>query len=256
MSDFDGKRIAVTGSAQGIGLQVAKRFHDAGAEVILIDLQADRLAAAEAEFGADGPGARSVVCDVSDEESVEACFGSLADSGGLDALVNAAGVLHVNAIVDTSAAAFSKVIEVNLLGTFLTMKYAAPLLRASAGAIVNFSSLAGKVGLESLSAYCASKAGVISLTHVAAIEFAPEVRANAVLPGIVDTEMQRREYEIIAEQTGKTEQEIRQDWIDGIPLKRLQEPDEIAEAVLFLASDRARSVTGQSLAVNGGIRMD
>lgn len=262
MSEFSGCRVAITGAAQGIGFEVARQFASAGAGVAVIDLQEERANSARHSLRAEIPGLSSdllaIGCDVSDESSVRSCFDRIRGTWGhLDVLVNAAGILHVGPIDETAALDFTRVMSINAGGTFLAMKHAKPLLdESSKGSIVNFSSLVGKAGSASLSAYSASKAAVVSLTHVAALEFAPQIRVNAVLPGIVDTAMQRREYEILSEQTGRTASEIRQDWEAGVPLKRLQEPSDIADAVLYLASDRARSVTGHSLAINGGLRMD
>jgi NAD(P)-dependent dehydrogenase (short-subunit alcohol dehydrogenase family) len=103
-----------------------------------------------------------------------------------------------------------------------------------------------------LSAYCASKAGVISLTQVAALEGAPSVRVNCVAPGVLDTPMQKLEYEVMAQAAGKDSEALRQEWVDAIPLRELQQPSDVASAVLFLASDAASQITGETLNVNGG----
>jgi NAD(P)-dependent dehydrogenase (short-subunit alcohol dehydrogenase family) len=130
------------------------------------------------------------------------------------------------------------------------------MVAARRGSIVNLASLAGKKGMANSAAYCASKAAVISLTQTAALEAAPYVRVNAVCPGVINTEMQQRKYAIVSEMTGQDPKEIQDSWLKDMPLGAFQEPRDIADAVCFLASQRARQITGEAINVNGGLLMD
>jgi NAD(P)-dependent dehydrogenase (short-subunit alcohol dehydrogenase family) len=257
--EFAGEVALVTGGAQGLGREIATALAARGASIVLADLDVDKLSAAAADL-ADQHGARVVTrrCDVGmDADWDEVVRSAVQTFGRLDHLVNNAGTLDIARIVDSSPDAFRRVVEVNVTGVYLGMRAVLPIMcEQRRGSIVNISSLAGKKGMVNLAGYCASKAAVISLTQTAALEAAPIVRVNAVCPGVINTEMQQREYRILSDMTGEAREAIEQRWLDDMPMKRFQEPSDIAAAVCFLSSERARQITGEALNVNGGLLMD
>ena len=258
-AEFAGQVFVVTGAAQGLGRDIAETAAARGAHVVLCDVNEVKVRAAATEVG-DLHGAKTlaIACDVRDPDSWRDLVDRAKQTfGRIDHLVNGAGTLEVGAVVDTDPEAFRRLFDVNVTGTFLGMRAVIPtMLEQQAGSIVNISSLCGKKGMPDLAAYCASKAAVLSLTQSTALEVSPHVRVNAVCPGVIDTEMQKREYELVSARTGQTPAEIREEWVSGVPLKRLQEPSDISAAVCFLASGQARNITGESLNVNGGLFMD
>jgi NAD(P)-dependent dehydrogenase (short-subunit alcohol dehydrogenase family) len=168
--------------------------------------------------------------------------------GGLDVLVNNAGIGVDARIEDTDEAFWDATLDTNLKGTFFCSRAALEALRATRGNIVNISSDAGLVGSQTLVAYCASKGGVVNMTRAMAVELAPLVRVNCVCPGYVDTDMVRRDGIDKADDPAAEEQAL----IDFAPLKRIATPEEIAAVILFLASHEARFMTGAALPIDGG----
>ncbi|MFD8592873.1 SDR family oxidoreductase [Streptomyces sp. NPDC059637] len=258
----------VIGGARGIGAAVVEEFARRGARVVVGDT--DRLpsrynhyrstettgygeAAALAErLTGEGLAVRAARVNASDEAQVRALYAGLAEEPGrLDTVVNAFGVTHVCPVADMELAEFREVVAGNLDGVFLSCKYALPLLRASGGSIVNFSSVSGRTGFGKVAHYCAGKFGVVGFTAALALEEARHgVRVNAVCPGIVRSNMWRY---LIAEFTrpGETEEECWERMRSMIPQQQFQTGEDIAGAVAYLAS--ARAVTGQALGVNGGM---
>lgn len=243
---FDGRVVAVTGGANGIGKATVEAFGEAGARVFMLDIDAEQgLPAAEAIEGA-----RFLRCDVTSVASVAAAFSHIErDCGVLDILINNAGGFWVQrATEDLSVEEWRRVVDLNLNAVFLTAKEAIPLLRrSSAGRIVNIGSLAGQVASYRTSpAYAAAKAGVHSLTRVLATELAVDgVTVNAIAPSAVMTER-------IVQLRDEAEREAT---ARSIPLGRYQETMEVAAWILFLASDEAGFATGQTIGVNGGRHM-
>lgn len=242
-------RVAVvTGSARGIGKSIAKTLFDAGAKVIVADLiqeDADQ-ACLEISGSETEPGERTaaIACDVADADAVDQLFRSVKERfQGLDILVNNAGVTRDNLFSRMTFEQWSKVIDVNLTGTFLCCRHAVAMLRKSPhGRIVNISSIAAGGNLGQAN-YAASKAGVIGFTKTLAIELARQhVTVNAVAPGFIDTEMTRAVPE-----------SYRKHWIERVPIGRAGSEQDVARAVLFLASDRASYVTGEVMYVDGGL---
>jgi NAD(P)-dependent dehydrogenase (short-subunit alcohol dehydrogenase family) len=247
---LDGKIVLVTGGASGIGRAVARIFSSAGAAVAVADVDEAGGEDLIAEIRSQGGDMRFFPSDVTQpvqcERTVDATRKAL---GGLHILVNAAGVIHRATVVETEEAAWDRTLDVNLKGTFLMCKYTVPLLaQGGGGSIINVSSGWGLVGGHSAAAYCASKGGVILLTKAMALDHASQnVRVNCVCPGDTDTPMIREE----ARQMGQSIDAFLRDAADR-PLGRLGKPEEVARAVLFLASDSASFITGTTLVVDGG----
>jgi 2-keto-3-deoxy-L-fuconate dehydrogenase len=237
---FAGRRALVTGAGSGIGEAVARGLHEEGAEVLLADLAADRAVAVAAALG-DGR-ARGIALDVRDEDAVRRVVPER-----LDVLVNVAGIGSTTNAPETPLELWEDVFAVNARGTFLLCKHAIPVMkRAGGGSIVNIASVAGLVGLRNRAAYCASKGAVIALTRAIAVDHVADgIRANAVCPGTVDTPWVKR----LVEDVGESLDALRA----RQPMGRLGRPDEIAEAVLYLASDAAGFVTGTSFVIDGGL---
>jgi len=248
---LEGKVALITGASQGIGAATAHLFVQAGAAVVLASRSEEELAHHVEAIKADGGEAMAVKTDVADAASVERLVRRTVEAyGRLDVAVNNAGMGGGNMpLVEVSEELFDRVIATNLKGVFLGMKYEIPAMLASGGgAIVNLSSTVGLVGLGGpaggIAPYIASKHGVVGLTKAAALEYARQrIRVNAVAPGTTLTPVNERW--IADEQT-------RQRITAGIPLGRLAEPYEIAEAILWLCSDGASYVTGVTLPVDGG----
>jgi len=186
--------------------------------------------------------------DISTAKGCESLVNSaITGLGGLDILVNAAGILFATSIEDSTEEIWNQTLDINLKGTFFCSKYAIPALRKSGGNIVNVASDAGLIGEKELSVYCASKGGVVNMTRAMALELAPLIRVNCVCPGYV-TDMIRRDY---IEQS-QDPQLVEADILQYAPLKRIAKPDEIAKAILYLASDDAVYITGSVLQIDGG----
>ena len=243
--DLTGKTAIVTGSGQGIGKECAMSLHAAGANVIInyfADGEGNNQRLAEAFVAELGERALAVAADVRNPEELAAMVGATVDRfGGLDIMVNNAGILRDRSFKKMSQAEWQDVIDTNLTGVFNSCKAGLEHLNEN-GAIVNVASLSAVTGFFGQANYASAKAGVITLTKVLSKELARKnIRVNAIAPGVVDTEM------------GKSiPEENRKAMMTHIPLGRFAEPSEIAEVVLFLCSPLASYVTGQTIHVNGG----
>jgi meso-butanediol dehydrogenase / (S,S)-butanediol dehydrogenase / diacetyl reductase len=235
---FAGRHAFVTGAGSGIGEAVARALHAEGARVTLADIT-DAASAVAAELGGS---AGAVRLDVRDEAQVRA---ALVDP--VDILVNVAGIGSTTNAPDTTLEAWEQVFAVNARGTFLTCKHAIPGMAArGGGSIVNVASVAALVGLKNRAAYCASKGAVVAFTRALAIDHVADgIRVNAVCPGTVDSPWVRR----LVEDAGDSLESLRA----RQPMGRLGEPREIAESILYLASDQAAFVTGTALVIDGGL---
>ncbi|MEU0790613.1 SDR family oxidoreductase [Amycolatopsis sp. NPDC005961] len=246
MSELEGKRVFVTGSGAGIGKAIAALFTERGARVVVSDMNADAAKQAAEEIGAAGV----ANCDVTDEGQVQSAIQQAVDLlGGLDVLVNNAGIEVSSPLLQQSTESFDKIFAVNVRGTFVTMKAATPHLMESKGNIVNIASIAGVGGSPLLGSYCATKAAVIQLTRVAAVEMRPAgIRVNAVCPGFADTAMVER---LVPDFEAATQVPFK----DLVAAKqgRLGTPQDIAEVAAFLASDRATWITGSHYVLDGGL---
>ena len=241
MTRFQGKRAAVTGAGSGIGEAVARALHAEGADVTLADVS-DGAGRVAADLG-DGR-ATSVRLDVRDEANVAAALG-----GEIDVLVNVAGIGSTTSAPDTPLEVWEDVFAVNARGTFLCCRQVIPGMAArGGGSIVNVASVAALVGLRNRAAYCASKGAVLALTRALAVDHvANGIRVNAVCPGTVDSPWVRRLVEDVGES------------IDALtarqPMGRLGAPAEVADAILYLASEQAAFVTGTGMVIDGGLTM-
>jgi NAD(P)-dependent dehydrogenase (short-subunit alcohol dehydrogenase family) len=173
---------------------------------------------------------------------------AIAGLGGIDVLVNGAGVAYHASIEDSGEEMWDRTLDINLKGTFFCSRAALPMLRARKGVIVNVASDAGLMGERGLAVYCASKGGVVNLTRAMALDLAPRVRVNCVCPGYVDTDMVRRDYIDRSDDPESAEREVS----EAAPMKRMARPEEIATAILYLASSDAAFITGTALQIDGG----
>ncbi|AYJ48373.1 SDR family NAD(P)-dependent oxidoreductase [Rhodococcus sp. P1Y] len=246
MTELEGKRVFVTGSGAGIGKAISQLFIERGARVVVSDIDEASAAKAAEEIGAAGV----ANCDVTDEGQVNAAVAQAVEIlGGLDILVNNAGIEISSPLLQQSTESFDKIYAVNVRGPFLAMKAAIGALVESKGNIVNISSVAGVGGSPLLGSYCATKAALIQLTRVAAVEMRPAgVRVNAVCPGFADTAMVER---LVPDFEAATQVPFR----DLVAAKqgRLGTPEDIAEVAAFLASDRASWITGSHYILDGGL---
>jgi NAD(P)-dependent dehydrogenase (short-subunit alcohol dehydrogenase family) len=248
MNELTGKIGVVTGGSAGIGRASAQALAAHGATVVVADLDVERGGDVVSEIMAKGGIASFVRTDVSDDESVAATMAAIVDLyGGLDIAFNNAGIEGAPApTADCTVENWHRTLAVNLTGVWFCMRHEIPLmLRTGRGSIVNCASVAGLVGFTTIPAYVASKHGVVGLTKTAALEYAEQgIRVNAVCPGVIDTEMVERF-------TGG-QPEAQAAMIATEPIGRLGRPEEIADAVVWLCSDRSSFVTGQAIAVDGG----
>lgn len=241
-----GKRAIVTGAAFGIGRAVAERLAGSGAVVTLVDRAAEAVEGAASSFRARGAQARALVLDMAEPDAVEPAIRHAAEAmGGLEILVNNAGIAVQKPLLEHEPADFERIFRVNLFGLFAALRSAAAWMveHRTAGRIVNIASVAGLRGSTGRAAYGSSKAAVINLTQVAAQELAPHgITVNAIAPGPIETAM------VKAMHTERT----RAGWLREVPMHRYGEPNDIAEAAAYLVSDGAGYVTGHVLAVDGG----
>jgi NAD(P)-dependent dehydrogenase (short-subunit alcohol dehydrogenase family) len=245
-----GRVALVTGAAGGIGRATARAFAREGARLVLVDRDRDALREAEAELAGD---VVAFAADVTSAEAVEEYVGeTVARLGALDVLFNNAGIEgEIAPIVEADAAAFDAVVAVNVTGVWLNLKYALRAMRTlgRGGSVVNTSSGLGLYGVRGMSAYVASKHAVVGLTKAAALEGAGHgVRVNAICPGLVDTRMMAA-----LEQLGQVE---RPAYEAIVPMGRYGSADEVAELVVFLASERSAWLSGAAISVDGGTAAD
>ena len=245
MADFKGQVVAITGATRGIGYALAEAFAQAGASVAICGTREEAVKETVKKLQAFGGKVFGLRTDISNEADCAAFIdGTVRELGGIDVLVNNAGITKDGLTVRMSPDDWESVIRVNLTGTFLMSKAALKIMfKKRSGSIVNISSVVGQMGNAGQANYAASKAGVIGLTKSLAKEFGSRgVRVNAVAPGFVRTAM-----------TDALSDEMKDKALQAVALKRFAEPQDIAKAVMFLASQDASYITGHVLAVNGGL---
>ena len=242
--ELEDRVAVVTGSSRGIGRAVAERFAAEGAVIVLNSRSAKDLEPVAASIEQRGGKALAIAADIGDRSQVQKLFAQVLEAHGrVDILVNNAGVHQVVPFLDLTEQEWDRVMQVNLKGTFYCAQAAIPgMVKRAQGVIVNVSSVAARTGGKfPVHHYVAAKSAVIGLTRSLSNEFAPQgLRINCICPGIIATEMAR---------------EIASAFESAIPMQRVGTPDEVAEMILFLASDRSSYMTGQTVDVNGGLFM-
>ena len=248
---LSGKSALVTGASRGIGEAIARRFARESARVLLAARDASAIEQHAAELSREGAQAFAVVCDVNDEASIRQAVGAAVDRfGTIDILVNNAGLggpTPLDAVDAEADARWDAILATNLTAVFRVTRVASPHL-SRGGRVINLSSVLGRFGVAGYAAYCSSKHGVIGLTRALAHELAPrDITVNAICPGWVETEMARQGFQ----RFGSVEKG-REAAAKMAPLQRVLDPEEIAGLAAYLASDDARSVTGQAIVADAG----
>ncbi len=237
---LEGRRILITGAASGMGLAIARMFAGEGAQLALLDLNEAGAQVAAQELGAAGYG-----CDVAGRASVNAVVSRAASElGGIDGLINAAGVLTIKPFADFDPADWDRMLAINLTGPFNVVHAALPFLQAAPRAtIVNIASTSALMPMAGTTGYSASKAGLAMFTKCLAFDLGPAIRANTICPGVIATEMTRYLWENPEHSARASER---------VALKRLGQPDDVARAALFLSCEDSGFTTGTELPVDGG----
>ena len=245
----------VTGAGQSTGMAIAQEMLEAGAIVVATDIKTPTW-----DVKAGSERLIKAALDVSKEEQVETLVTEINQrTTGINVLVNNAGIYQWALLKDMTLSDWERMFAVNATGTFLCIRAVARALmaRKAPGSIINIASVGGKNAFPSQSHYCASKAAVIGFTRSLAVELGPElIRVNAICPGSIDTPMLAKVREDIASNTGQSLHDVRSAMIDSIPLGRFQEPKDIAMLAVFLASDCARNINGESINLDGGMVRD
>ena len=248
------QRVLITAGASGIGKEIARAFAASGAQVCVCDINEKALS----EAAKDIAGLKTVVCDVSKRDDIERMVAASVEAlGGLDVLVNNAGIAGPTAPVDQiDPDAWEMVMQVDLTGTFNVTRLAIPhLKKSSAGAIINMSSVAGRFGYANRSPYSTAKWGLIGFTKTLSIELGDHgIRANAILPGAVGGARIEHVFEGRAQATGKPMEQIRKEAMAVQSIKRFVDPKDIAALAVFLASDAAKSISGQMIPIDNDMQ--
>jgi 3-hydroxybutyrate dehydrogenase len=252
----ENKVVVITGSASGIGFEIGKTFAENGSKVVLTDLNEEGVKKAAEELKSLGLEAIGLKADVTSEEDIKSMIETAhKEYGRVDVLINNAGLQHVSPIEEFPTAKFELMIKIMLTAPFIATKHVMPIMKQQGfGRIINISSINGLIGFAGKAAYNSAKHGVIGLTKVAALESAAEgVTVNALCPGYVDTPLVRGQMEDLAKTRNVSLDKVLEEVIYPlVPQKRLMEVSEIADYAMFLSSDKAKSVTGQAIVIDGG----
>lgn len=250
MTRLHGKTALITGGARGIGRAICEAYAREGARVAVAD-----LALADATETAQGIDGLAIEMDVTDLASIQnGVRQAEAEFGGIDILVNNAGIFNMGTIEEITPEDYRRQYDVNVGGTIFTCQAVVPGMKArGGGAIINFSSQAGRRGEPNITVYCSTKAAVISITQCLALELARDhIRVNAIAPGVVDTPMWATVDALFAKYENRPIGEKKKLVGEAVPLGHMGQPEEIADPAVFLASDEARYITAQTLNVDGG----
>ncbi|WP_026907858.1 3-hydroxybutyrate dehydrogenase [Paucisalibacillus globulus] len=250
------KVVFITGAASGIGYAIGKEFAELGAKVMLTDMNQDKLMDAVTGLRELGCTTSGQPCDVTREDDIKHAINETVNEfGRIDVLINNAGMQHVSPIEDFPTATFEKMIKIMLVGPFIATKYAIPFMKQQgSGRIINMASINGLVGFAGKAAYNSAKHGLIGLTKVTALEAAEYgITVNAICPGYVDTPLVRNQLQDLATTRNVALDQVLEEVIYPlVPQKRLLDVEEIANYAMFLASDKAKGVTGQAVVLDGG----
>ncbi|MBO1003678.1 3-hydroxybutyrate dehydrogenase [Pseudogracilibacillus auburnensis] len=251
-----GKVVVITGAASGIGLHIGQECVKSGSKVVFTDINKEKLTEAMRGIQQDGDACISMSCDVTKEANMKHVIENTIDiHGRIDVLINNAGLQHVASIEHFPVEKFEQMIKVMLVAPFLAIKSVFPLMKQQKfGRIINIASINGLIGFSGKAAYNSAKHGVIGLTKVAALEGAKDgITVNALCPGYVDTQLVRDQLKDLAKNRNTTLENVLMEVIyPFVPQKRLLEPKEVADYVLFLASEKAKGITGQAVVIDGG----
>jgi NAD(P)-dependent dehydrogenase (short-subunit alcohol dehydrogenase family) len=257
MKKFNGKNVIVTGAAQGVGKETSLKFLEEGANVLIADINDSRLEELKAELSNYGSQVYLMKIDISKQEDISLMInGIISKWGSIDFLVNNASVSLTKSMMEITAEDWDRVLSINVKGTFFIMLEAAKeMIKAGkGGSIINISSIAGLNGRPLFLPYAASKAAVINFTKSAALEFAKNgIRVNSIAPGTIDTAMWEKCSEDLSKINACNREELIDGWVKRIPLKRLAQPADIANSILFLCSKEGEYITGQTINVCGGL---
>jgi 3-oxoacyl-[acyl-carrier protein] reductase len=243
MKDLENKNIIVTGASGGIGNSIVEKLNDCGANVLASGTRLEKLEELKSKFN----NIKILKFDISQSDKIEEFIDNAANElGGLDCIVNNAGITQDNLAIRMSIEEWRKVIDINLTSTFLMSKFAIKkMLKNKKGKIINITSVVGHTGNLGQANYTASKAGLVAMSKSLAIEYAKKnINVNCISPGFIKTAM-----------TDKIDEKFKEVIVSKIPSARLGEPEDIANAVLFLASDNSNYINGETLHVNGGMYM-
>ncbi|MFE7064007.1 3-hydroxybutyrate dehydrogenase [Sutcliffiella sp. NPDC057660] len=250
------KVVLITGAAQGIGYEIGKQFTEAGAKVVLTDLNNETVKAASSALNKQGLTTLGIKCDVTSENDIkDAIDTAIREFGRMDVLINNAGLQYVSMIEDFPTEKFELLMKVMLVAPFVATKHVFPIMKEQkSGRIINMASINGLVGFAGKAAYNSAKHGVIGLTKVTALEGAAHgITVNALCPGYVDTPLVRNQLKDLAETRGVPLENVLEEVIYPlVPQRRLLQVKEIADYAMFLSSDSAAGITGQAAVIDGG----
>lgn len=255
MSDLTGKAVLITGAAGGLGAALACRFAGEGCRLFLTDLRQRSLTMLLKKLESTGTEVRGEAADLSVVRQTRNVVEQANQQfGGLDVLINNAGISNLKPFLELEEKDWDDILNVNVKGAFFALQTAAKCMIGKGGAIINIASVAGRLPRPTLLHYAASKAAIISITRSAALALAKDgIRVNAIAPGMIDTKM------LSSLQAGDNNDSALEGFghpsLDAVPLRRIAQPEEIADAAVFLASDRSRYIVGQTVNVCGGIVM-